>query len=145
MCVPQPPSTVPSGMHLVAKRSLSRSASSAPTFNPIRTTCHFCASLKAEARNDDSDVLDDGIAIYAIGVPIHSLAYGRMIGEQQEMYDQQGVAWTTDTMRIQKKVFWHRWIPGTGGRTLHTKTELEKHHNDSCLSFRSSNLESSVP
>jgi len=76
MCVPQPPSTVPSGMHLVAKRSLSRSASSAPTFNPIRTTCHFCASSKAEAPNDDSDVLDDEIAIYAIGVPTHSLACG---------------------------------------------------------------------
>jgi len=35
ICVPQPMSTMPSGMHLVAKRSLSRSASSAPTFNPI--------------------------------------------------------------------------------------------------------------
>ena len=118
MCVLQPLSTVLSDMHLVAKRSLSRSASSAPTFNSIRTTCHFCASSIAEAPNDDSDVLDDGIAIYAIGVPTYSLAYGKMTGEQQEMYNQQGVAWTTDTMRIQEEAFRHRWIPGTGGRTL---------------------------
>lgn len=59
----QPPSTVPSGMHRDAKRSLSRSASSASTFDPIRTTFHFCTSSKADAPNDDGDDLDDGMAI----------------------------------------------------------------------------------
>jgi hypothetical protein len=35
--------------------------------------------------NDDGDDLDDETPIYAISVTAHSLACGRMIGEQQEI------------------------------------------------------------
>lgn len=72
-------------MHLDVKRSSSRTASSAPTFDPIRTTCHFCASSKAEAPSDDGDDLDGGTAIYAIDAPAHSLANSQVIGEEQEV------------------------------------------------------------
>lgn len=68
-----------------AKRSLSRSVFSAPTFDPIRTTCHLYATSKAEAPNDDSDDSDDGTVIYAIDDPAHSMACRQMIGEKQEI------------------------------------------------------------
>lgn len=74
-------------MHLGVRRSSCRSASSASTLNPMRTTYRFCARSKAEASNDDGDELDNGMAVYATGVPAHSLAYRRMTGEMQEMSD----------------------------------------------------------
>jgi hypothetical protein len=83
--MPQPPLTVPSGILLDAKRLSSSSASSEPTFDPIQTTYHFRASSKGKALNDNSDDLDNRIAIYAIDILVYSLVYRQVIGEKQEI------------------------------------------------------------
>jgi hypothetical protein len=105
-------------MHLNSRRSLSLSASSASTFKPIQTTCHFYASAKAEAPNDDCDDFDDRIAIYGIDDSAHSLACRQMTGEKQEMDVQGRAVWITGIKWTQEEMFRHRWIPGTGGQTL---------------------------
>jgi len=117
--MPHPPRTVPVDKRLSLQRSSCCSAPSASYFNSIRTTYRLHQRSKAEASNDDSDDLDDGTAVYEIGVTAHNLTCGRMIREWEGLGEKWNKAWATVAKRRSEQVYRHRWIPGTAGWTLY--------------------------